>query len=52
MTLTDLSDLVYLQDVPTSNIGQTYQFKVSAVNEVGEGNQSNIASIIAGTVPG
>jgi hypothetical protein len=49
--LTDLSDLVYTENVPSVNIGQTYQFRISATNEVGESIRSDAASIIAGTVP-
>ena len=37
--------------IPADKIGFTYQFTVSAVNEVGEGDQSVAAEFIAGTLP-
>jgi hypothetical protein len=49
--LTDLSDLVYSETVPTENIGMIYSFKISATNEVGESYRSDETNIIAGTVP-
>jgi hypothetical protein len=49
---TDLSNLSYELTIPTENIGVTYQFKVTAINEVGEGAESVETSIIAGTIPG
>jgi len=49
--ITELSDLSYEETIPTENIGLTYYFKVSGVNEVGEGTLSSEASIIAGHEP-
>jgi hypothetical protein len=51
LVLTDLSDLVYTEIIATENIGDTYEFKVSATNEVGESIRSEAVAIIAGTVP-
>lgn len=51
-THTDLSDLSFTIVVPTENIGVTYQFKVTANNEVGEGTESTEKDIIAGHEPG
>lgn len=46
---TDLSTLQY--QVTISIPGRTYSFKVTAVNAVGEGTQSDPIGIIAAKVP-
>jgi hypothetical protein len=50
--ITDFSDLVFTQIVPNSNIGNSYEFLVTATNEVGESLRSISTTIIAGVVPG
>ena len=50
-TITELSDLSYIETIPIENIGETYYFKVSAITEVGEGTLSDETSIIAGHEP-
>jgi titin len=44
-------DLVYTMDVQPSDIGRTFHFQVTAVNEVGESSRTTPLSLIAGTLP-
>lgn len=50
-THSDLTNLVYTHSVPTADIGKTFSFEITAINEVGESIRSASISIIAGTVP-
>lgn len=48
---TDLTNLVFTNPVLVQDIGKTFYFQVSALNEVGEGLRSTATPIIAGTLP-
>ncbi len=49
--LTNVGDILFYNDTALTN-GQTYYYKIAAVNEVGEGPQSVGASAIPQAVPG
>lgn len=52
MTTTgDLADLSYRFIITVEQIGLPLSFKVTAINEAGEGDYSGVLDIVAGTVP-
>lgn len=50
-THSDLTNLVYTHSILSQDIGKTFSFQVSALNEVGESLRSTAISVIAGTYP-